>query len=103
MDFDPKAIITITEYEAMSPRERDAYDRAHMLHAIAESDGGKQVIAEYDLETADLDFVSAAFSNAIQLGAASPRIARTWLIGGYHERDAEVNPGDWPGGPPPVG
>lgn len=100
--FDPKAIITFRVYERMSPRDREAYDRAHMLHVIRK-EGDGETISEYDLENAPIDEVAAAYSNAISLGAASPGVARTHLVGRYYLQDFEQHPEDWPDGPVPIG
>lgn len=102
MKFDPQSLIPIREYDRLSPKEQDAYDRAHMLHVIR-TEGDASVVARYGLETAPIDEVAAAYSNAIDLGALSPAVARNWLIGHYTTRDAELHPEDWPGGPVPVG
>lgn len=100
--FDPKAIVTFRVYEQMSPRDREAGDRAPLLYVIRK-EGDGETISEYDLENAPSDEVVAANGNAISLGAASPGVARTHLIRRYCLQDFEQHPEDWPDGPVPIG
>lgn len=101
--FDPDALITITQYEEMTPQERDDYDRAHMLHDLRTTDSGRKEIETYGLENAEIDEVVVSWNNEMEVGAVNVEVARTWLIGRYITEEAEQNPDDWPGGPPPVG
>ena len=100
--FDPKAIVTFRVYERLSPRDREAGDRAPLLPVIRK-EGDGETISEYDLENAPIDKVAAANGNAVSLGAASPGVARTHLIGRYSLQDFEQHPEDWPDGPVPIG
>lgn len=101
--FDPERLLTITEYDALTPKEQDDYDRAHMLHDLREIEGGEKEIETYHLETADIDEVVISWNNLTELGAVNVGVARTWLRGSYIVEEAEQDPESWPGGPPPVG
>lgn len=98
--FDPDDLLTIVEYEALDDYQRNDYDRAHLLHDIGRV-RGSGYLREKELDNAPFRTLLIEWSNAIELGAPSPAIAHTYLIGRYIAVEYDRNPQKY-GGPPPV-